>query len=156
MTSPVSPLEVGSRDAAVPMVLDRFCQLFNELDSGNLRKLQEVYSEDIRFQDPFSQVTGLDSLTEYFAGAYRNVISCQFRFGEPVIRHGKCAVPWIMELRHKRLRGGQLVAVDGISHLEIRDGRVCYHRDYFDAGQLLYENLPLLGGLIRRIREHAG
>lgn len=156
MSSTASSVEVGSRDAAVPMVLTHFCELFNELDKGNLRKLQQVYSEDICFQDPFGQVTGLDALTEYFAGAYRNVISCRFRFGEPVIQHGHCAIPWVMELRHKRIRGGQMVAVDGISHLDIRDGRVCYHRDYFDAGQLLYENLPLLGSLIRRIREHAG
>jgi hypothetical protein len=43
------------------MVLDRFCQLFNELDKGNLQRLQEIYSEDIRFQDPFSRVEGLDA-----------------------------------------------------------------------------------------------
>lgn len=156
MTSTASSVEVGSPDAAVPMVIDHFCQLFNELDKGNLGKLQQVYSEDVRFQDPFGRVEGLDGLTEYFAGAYRNVISCRFRFGEPVIQRGHCAIPWVMELRHKRIRRGQMVAVEGISHLDIRDGRVCYHRDYFDAGQLLYENLPLLGGLIRRIREHAG
>jgi len=156
MTSTASSVEVGSRNAAVPMVMDRFCQLFNELDKGNLQRLQEVYSEDIRFQDPFSRVEGLDALTEYFAGAYSNVISCRFRFGEPVVQQGHCTIPWVMELRHKRLRKGDLVQVDGISHLDIRDGRVCYHRDYFDAGQLLYENLPILGSLIRRIREHAG
>jgi len=156
MTSTASSVEVGSRNAAVPMVLDRFCQLFNELDKGNLQRLQEIYSEDIRFQDPFSRVEGLDALTKYFAGAYSNVISCGFRFGEPVVQQGQCTIPWVMELRHKRLRKGELVQVDGISHLEIRDGRVCYHRDYFDAGQLLYENLPILGSLIRRIREHAG
>lgn len=156
MTSTVSSVEVGSTNAAVPVVLDRFCKLFNELDKGNLQRLQEVYSEDIRFQDPFGQVEGLDALTRYFAGAYGNVISCGFRFDEPVIQQVHCTIPWVMELRHRRLRKGQLVQVDGISHLEIRDGRVCYHRDYFDAGQLVYENLPILGGLIRRIREHAG
>lgn len=155
MTTPAS-VEVGSHDAAVPVVIDHFCRLFNELDKGNLYKLQHVYSENIRFQDPFGQAEGLDELTKYFAEAYSNVISCQFRFGEAVIQQNRCAIPWVMELRHKRLCRGQLVTVDGISHLDIRNGRVCYHRDYFDAGQLLYENLPLLGGLIRRIREHAG
>jgi len=156
MNVPASSVEVGSQDAAVSMVLERFCQLFNELDKGNLNKLSAVYSENIRFQDPFGRVEGLDALTHYFAGAYGNVIRCRFRFGEPVIQQGYCAIPWVMELQHKRLRGGQMVAVDGMSHLDIQDGRVCYHRDYFDAGQLLYENLPVLGGIIRRIRERAG
>ncbi|HCW90926.1 MAG TPA: transcriptional regulator, partial [Marinobacter sp.] len=33
--------------------------------------------------------------------------------------------------------------------------RIGYHRDYFDAGQLLYENVPVLGRMIRWIRGQA-
>jgi hypothetical protein len=62
----------------------------------------------------------------------------------------------VMQLRHKRIRKGNPVAVEGISQLVIREGRVLSHRDYFDIGQLLYENLPLLGGVIRWIRNQAG
>lgn len=51
---------------------------------------------------------------------------------------------------------GKTVEVEGISHLRILDGRVRYHRDYFDAGQLLYENLPVVGGVIRWVKEQAG
>ena len=152
----VSTVQIGSPETGLSVVLDRFCRLFNELDRGNLHKLQEVYGEDVRFQDPFSQVSGLDQLTEYFAGAYGNVIRCRFRFSDPVIDGCHCTIPWVMELQHKRLNGGRQVDVDGISVLEIRDGRVRYHRDYFDAGQLIYENLPLLGGVIRWIKEKAG
>lgn len=156
MSTAASNIEVGSRNSAVPGVLVRFQELFNQLDKGNLNKLQEVYGEDIEFQDPFSHVSGLDDLTEYFAGAYGNVIKCQFRFSEPVVQKSWCTIPWVMELQHKRIRSGRKVFVEGISHLEIRDGRVRYHRDYFDAGQLLYENLPLVGGVVRWIKEKAG
>lgn len=151
-----SVVDIGTRDSALPAALDRFCSLFNELDKGNLHKLQDVYSEDIQFQDPFAEVHGLDELTSYFAGAYGNVIRCRFRFGAPVIQRGWCTIPWVMELQHKRIRGGKTIEVEGISHLEIRDARVRYHRDYFDAGQLLYENLPVVGGVIRWLKEHAG
>jgi hypothetical protein len=61
-----------------------------------------------------------------------------------------------MYLRHKRINGRREIQVEGISHLYIDCGKVNYHRDYFDAGQMLYENLPLLGGIIRKIKEHAG
>ncbi|NWO06056.1 MAG: nuclear transport factor 2 family protein [Alteromonadaceae bacterium] len=151
-----SSIEVGSHNAALPKVLDDFRRLFNELDKGNLQKLPSVYGEDIRFQDPFGEVQGIDALTEYFAGAYKNVIRCQFRFQEPVVEGCWCTIPWVMELQHKRIRGGQRICVDGISHLEIRNGRVRYHRDYFDAGQLLYENLPVMGRMVRWIKEQAG
>ena len=37
------------------------------------------------------------------------------------------------------------IAVDGCSHLQWRGDRVVFHRDYYDLGQLLYDNIPLLG-----------
>ncbi|WP_372985344.1 nuclear transport factor 2 family protein [Marinobacter sp.] len=154
--STASAIEVGKKNSAVPATIEHFKALFNELDKGNLNKLQGVYSEDIRFQDPFGQVTGLDELTHYFAGAYKNVISCRFEFEPAVANGGSVALPWVMKLRHKRIRGGREISVDGISHLEIEDGRVSFHRDYFDAGQLLYENLPALGRIVRWIKGQAG
>lgn len=155
MTS-ASVIEMANRHTAVPATLERFKALFNELDAGNLDKLRNVYAEDIRFQDPLGKVSGLNALTRYFGDAYQNVISCRFEFGEPVIDGKHVALPWIMTLRHKRISWGRRITVDGISHLEIRDGLVTFHRDYFDAGQLLYENLPALGRIIRWIKGHAG
>jgi steroid delta-isomerase len=33
------------------------------------------------------------------------------------------------------------------------DGRVLYHRDYWDAAGELYENLPVIGGLMRWLKQ---
>lgn len=151
-----SKIEVGTRNSAVPATLEDFRALFNKLDKGNLDKLADLYSEDIRFQDPLGTVNGLDELTHYFAGAYANVVDCRFEFGEAVVQGESAALPWVMHLRHKRIRKGREVQVQGISHLRIRDGRVYYHRDYFDAGEMLYENLPVIGGVIRWIKGQAG
>jgi hypothetical protein len=98
----------------------------------------------------------LESVATLVWNTHQNVISCRFEFGEPVIDGKHVALPWIMTLRHKRISRGRRITVDGISHLEIRDGLVTFHRDYFDAGQLLYENLPALGRIIRWIKGHAG
>lgn len=152
-TAPV--IEVGTRNSAVKATLERFQELFNSLDAGNLSTLSSVYSDSVKFQDPLSSVSGLDHLTRYFAGAYANVVSCQFDFGDPVIAGGKVAIPWVMRLRHKRIRRGREIRVDGMSNLVIYNGKVTHHRDYFDAGQLLYEHLPLVGRVIRSIRKHA-
>lgn len=154
--STASIIEVGNRDSAVPATLDRFRDLFNRLDAGNLDQLPSVYAENIQFEDPFSSVSGLDQLTHYFAGAYANVIACRFDFGEPVVNGENVGITWVMYLRHKRIRRGQEIHVEGMSRLVIRNGKVARHRDYFDAGQLLYENLPVVGGLIRWVRNQAG
>lgn len=150
-TSTVLPV-----DSAPTRVLERFLQLFNQMGSGHTGDLADVYGNQIAFTDPFVSLRGLEALTRYFTGAYENVIECRFEFGEAVIGAQGCAcVPWVMNLRHKRIRRGQTIQVDGISHLHIENDRIVSHRDYFDAGQLLYENLPLLGTAVRWLRKNA-
>jgi len=154
--STASIIEMGNKNSSVHETLGRFKQLFNNLCAGNMAELTSVYSENVVFTDPFSHVRGIDELTEYFSGAYANVISCGFDFGEPVVNGEDVCIPWVMHLKHKRIRQGKSVKVDGISQLVIRKGRVLSHRDYFDVGQLLYENLPVMGKVIRWIRSQAG
>ncbi len=154
--STASIIDMGNRTSSVHQTLGRFKQLFNNLCAGNMAELSSVYSDNVRFTDPFCRVQGIDELTEYFTGAYANVISCGFDFGDPVVSGEDVCIPWVMHLQHKRLLKGKDVKVDGISQLVIREGRVISHRDYFDAGQLLYENLPVMGGVIRWIRNQAG
>lgn len=154
--STASIIEMGNKNSSVRETLDRFKQLFNNLCAGNMAELASVYGKNVRFTDPFASVCGIDELTEYFDGAYANVISCGFEFGDPVINGEDVCIPWVMHLKHKRIRKGKAVNVDGISQLVIRNGRVISHRDYFDVGQLLYENLPVMGGVIRWIRKQAG
>jgi hypothetical protein len=43
------------------------------------------------------------------------------------------------------------VTVPGSTHIKYRE-KVHYHRDYFDAGALLYEQIPLVGFMIRAIK----
>lgn len=154
--STASVIEIGKGNGSVTETLSQFKKLFNSLLAGNIDDIHQVYSDDVRFQDPFSEVEGIEALTKYFSGAYANVMSCQFDFGAPVINGRDVCIPWIMRLRHKRIRNGHQISVDGISQLTIHGGKVTSHRDYFDVGQLLYENLPVLGRAIRWIRSQAG
>ena len=47
--------------------------------------------------------------------------------------------------------GGQPITLQGCSCLHWRD-RVHFHQDYFDAGALLYEHLPVMGTAIRWLK----
>jgi len=33
------------------------------------------------------------------------------------------------------------------------EDKIVEHRDYFDAGELFYENVPILGGIIRTLKK---
>lgn len=46
--------------------------------------------------------------------------------------------------------------IRGVTHFRFTaDGRVSYHRDYWDAAEELYEKLPLLGSLMRILKRIA-
>lgn len=151
VTASPTPVDVHSEEP-VARTAERFQTLFNQMCARQIGSIGTVYSPDVQFTDPFTSVQGLDALGRYLDSAYGNVIGCRFDFGRLAIDDDQVAVPWVMYLRHKRLRGGQEIRVDGISHLVVRNQRVIMHRDYFDAGQLLYENLPLLGRAVRFVR----
>ena len=128
--------------------LRRFGQRFATLNKDNLDLLGELYSDDVLFRDPLHEVHGLSAVRRYFAELYANVEVLQFEFhGFDTVGEGEGYLRWTMRYRHPRLRGGAEIAVEGCSHLRWRD-KVYQHRDYFDAGALLYEHLPLLGRVI--------
>ena len=57
---------------------------------------------------------------------------------------------WDLEFR---FRGGKPGRIHGVSHLKLgADGRVTYHRDYWDAAEELYEKVPLLEGFMRWLK----
>ena len=54
-------------------LVDDFIQLYQALNKDNLHLLAQVYDDNISFTDPMHQITGLASLTQYFAKLYKNV-----------------------------------------------------------------------------------
>lgn len=136
--------------------LRQFAQAFSTLDKRNLERLDSLYSEDICFADPLHQIQGISALRRYFAELYGNVSHLQFDFqGFDQVAVGEGYLRWNMSFRHPRLASGQLIEVQGCSHLQWRD-KVYRHRDYFDAGALLYEHVPILGGIVNWLKRRVG
>lgn len=40
----------------------------------------------------------------------------------------------------------------GCSVVDIRDDRIVRQRDYYDAGEMIYEHLPILGWAVRGVK----
>ncbi|PWB31387.1 transcriptional regulator [Pseudomonas sp. SDI] len=128
--------------------LQRFARRFSEVDAEHLELLAELYSDDVQFRDPLHCVEGLPALRDYFAQLYANVQDLQFEFhAYDQVGEGLGYLRWTLRFRHPRLKNAELIEVRGCSCL-MWDSKVRLHHDYFDAGALLYEHLPLLGGAI--------
>ncbi len=139
--------------------LEAFCAFYNTLDKSCTKNLYKIYTPDVSFADPLHRVDGLAALEQDFAALYENVTACRFTFHERQRQGDLAFVTWTMHLAHRRLAGGRAFDVEGASRLVFAadgSGRVKEHRDYFDAGALLYERLPLLGPAIRWLKRRAG
>lgn len=142
---------IAAAQAGEPALLSRFRAVYQELDRECLHLLDEVYAPDVVFEDPLHRIAGLDALRDYFARMYEGVASISFEFGAVLHTGDEAMLTWTMHMRHRRLRPGESLALPGATHVRF-GARIHYHRDYFDAGALLYERLPLIGSLVRAVR----
>lgn len=64
-------------------------------------------------------------------------------------------VLWKMIMIAKKLNKGKPVTVEGDSHIRFggAEGKAVYHRDYFDVGAMVYEHVPIVGGLTRYVKK---
>ncbi len=131
----------------------RFAEIFASLDKTSLDRLSEIYTADLHFTDPLHDIQGIQAMQEYCEQLYANVENLQFDFHQcQQVTEGQGLLRWTMTYRHPRLAGGNPINVEGCSCIFFRDGRVYRHTDYFDAGALLYEHVPLLGTAIRWLK----
>lgn len=136
-------------------LLDDFCGLYQNLNKDNLIRLKEVYSDDVLFTDPIHEVKGIDALTVYFENLYKNMEYCHFQINHVIQQQGEACLIWRMEYSHQKIKNGKKITVDGCSHLTYSN-KIDKHRDYLDLGQMLYEQLPLVGPVIKSIKKRAG
>ena len=132
--------------------------LYNLGAPYTVEQLSTVYSDDIQFTDPAHSIVGLPALCAYLNHQYSNVNFCEFLLKGEWHSDNNLFIQWDMAVQHPKLNGGKTIIVIGISHLQYQidlesSAKVFLHRDFFDLGQLLYENIPLLGAINRQLKK---
>jgi limonene-1,2-epoxide hydrolase len=140
----------------VIMDIDQVSQTYQKLSKDNLHLLEHIYHQDVVFEDSAHRFEGWPALSAYFDTLYTNVIKCDFTILHQQQVDDTGFLTWTMELQHPKLNKGEVVLVNGVSQLHFADQKIIYHRDYFDLGEMLYENIPLLGLIIRNIKQRLG
>jgi limonene-1,2-epoxide hydrolase len=133
----------------------RVKQFFEGLSPDDVARLGELYAQQAYFKDPFNEVHGVPAIAQIFEHMYVQVDAPRFVIREVVAQGDDAFLTWDFRFRLRRLRRDELL-VRGASHLKFdADGRITYHRDYWDAAEELYEKLPVLGGLMRLLKRQA-
>ena len=121
------------------MTLDDLIVFYNEFAPASVARFPEFYSDNAYFKDPFNEVRGLPAIQRIFTHMFGQVAEPRF--------------VWEFYYRVKLWGKGEAQVMRGVSHLKFdADGKVCYHRDYWDAAEELYMKLPAIGTLMRGLR----
>ena len=135
--------------------LQRLIKFFESITPDTAQQLASVYTDDVWFKDPFNEVTGIAAVSNIFIHMFQQVDAPRFVVTRSVLQDDDAFLTWDFLFRMKR-HSSEEQCIRGATHLRFAaDGRVEFHRDYWDAAEELYEKLPLLGGLMRWLKRLA-
>lgn len=128
---------------------------FETMDRAALDQLAQIYTDDVFFKDPFNEVRGLAAVTHIFSHMFEQVDHPRFVVTDRLLQGDQAFLTWDFLFRMKRFSSEEQ-CIRGATHLRFTaDGRVNFHRDYWDAAEELYEKLPLLGAIMRGLKQLA-
>jgi len=131
------------------MTVDEIVGWFESLTPESVNRTGAFYAPDAYFKDPFNEVRGVEPIRRVFAHMFEQVAEPQFRVTGRWEGADGVMLAWDFTFR----QGGRAHRVRGVSHLRFApDGRIAWHRDYWDAAGELYETVPVLGALMRFIK----
>jgi ketosteroid isomerase-like protein len=147
-------IRADTRDATHDPRVLRVRRFFAALARADVARLGEIYAPDAVFKDPFNEVRGVAAIERIFAHMFDQVDAPRFVIHEAIGAGDQAFLTW--DFRFRRRGRTDEMTIRGATHLRFDGaGRICLHRDYWDAAEELYEKLPLLGGLMRWLRRRA-
>lgn len=142
--------------AATDPRVQRIVDFFETLQPDSVQRMGEFYSPDAYFKDPFNEVRGLADVQRIFSHMYVALHEPHFVVTNTVQQRDQCFIVWDFKFRFKRFDTVKVQTVRGCSHLQLAsDGRIAFHRDYWDAAEELYEKLPVIRVLMHWLKRRA-
>ena len=129
--------------------LDDLISCYESITEDTVAKLVARYAPDAYFKDPFNEVTGQPAIARIFSHMFTQVESPRFKVVERLEGNDTAMLVW--EFTFGKAPARRLIR--GATHLKFNEqGQACFHRDYWDAAEELYEKLPVLAWLMRGLK----
>ncbi len=134
--------------------IDALIDFFEHLTPESVTQFSDFYAPTAYFKDPFNEVSGLVPIQQIFTHMFRQVSEPRFVVVERVVDERGALLVWEFHYRIRRWRRGESQILRGASHLKFdAEGKVIWHRDYWDAAEELYAKLPVIGCLMRGLKK---
>jgi steroid Delta-isomerase len=130
--------------------LAAYARFWETLTPARLDNLADLVAPDVRFKDPFNDLRGADRMIACMRLMYDHGTP-RFEILDRSLGNTAGYLLW----RYVNDPGGDkpLLVIEGMSELRFApDGRIAEHIDHWDAGEQVYERVPVLGTLVRLVK----
>lgn len=137
-----------------PPAVENLCAFYRSLKLEDVPNLGKIYHDDVVFTDPVHEVKGLVDLKHYFNAICLDDVEYGFDIAHVMVSscQQQAFLQWDMHYRHPKLSNNRSLQLSGSSFIRF-DERVTYQQDYYDLGAMIYEHIPIMGWLIKRIKQ---
>lgn len=134
--------------------LARLVRFYETINPATLTdELAANYAFDAHFKDPFNDVRGRIAIERIFTHMFSQVGQPRFVVTTRLVQGSEAFLSWDFLFNMKRIGDGPQ-CIRGTTHIRFDgEGAVVMHRDYWDAAEELYEKLPVLGRLMRFLKQ---
>jgi hypothetical protein len=134
--------------APLPQRLQAFYESLPVERENALRRLEDIYTSDVHFRDPFRETRGIEALRVLFERMFRQYRQIEFTGFSCDGDGSSFSMTYDMHL-------AMVVGPTFVTHMaticRARDGRISHIVDSYDFPSALTSPLPLLGAVYRRV-----
>ena len=128
---------------------EQYIRLFEELSVERIDGIEHFVSVNIKFKDPFNDISGLDAFCRLLVKMIDDVEGLRFEVIHRAWTEDVLFLRWSFQGKVK----GHNWEIQGMSEIIFDEqGLVCQHIDHWDAAEQFYEKLPLVGTILRIIK----
>ena len=132
--------------------LNSYIVFFEQMKREDLVRLPEFFADQARFKDPFNDVTGIEQINKVFHHMFEVLDTPKFIIYEAVLESDVAYIKW----NFTGASNAKQLKLVGLSRVVFNDrGLVSEHVDYWDASEQFYMKLPVIGSILRFIRNKA-
>ena len=132
--------------------LNSYIIFFEQMKREDLVRLPDFFADQARFKDPFNDVTGIEQINKVFHHMFETLDTPKFIIYEAVLESDVAYIKW----NFTGASNAKQLKFVGLSRVVFNDrGLVSEHVDYWDASEQFYMKLPVIGSILRFIRNKA-
>jgi len=132
--------------------IERYAHFFSTLKSDFKNEIfKDIFAHDALFEDPFQRVRGTEAIITVFRHMYETLHDPRFIVKESLGNEQSGYIRWKFIYARSAIHADE--SFEGVSHVVFDENSlVLSHIDYWDAASNVYEKIPVLGSLLRLIK----